>query len=52
MFFVVVDKELCVCMGKVVVEVGKVVNYCGVGMVEFLFDKNGEFYFFEMNMCL
>lgn len=40
-------------MGKVVVKVVKVVNYFGVGMIEFIFDYyENNFYFMEMNMCI
>lgn len=36
-------------MGAAAVKAAKVVNYVGVGTVEFLLDKNGQFYFIEMN---
>lgn len=40
---------LCV----VVIKLVKVVNYCSVGMVEFVYDSLvGQFFFFEVNMCL
>ena len=39
-------------LGAVAVKVGKVVNYIGAGTVEFLFLKNGQFYFMEMNTRL
>lgn len=39
-------------MGEVVIFVVKVINYVGVGMVEFLFDEDDLFYFMEMNICL
>lgn len=29
-----------------------VVNYVGVGMVEFIVGFDGDFYFMEMNICL
>ncbi|QCS53129.1 acetyl-CoA carboxylase biotin carboxylase subunit [Priestia flexa] len=36
-------------MGDAAVKAAKAVNYYGVGTVEFLLDKYGEFYFMEMN---
>ncbi|BAP17779.1 acetyl-CoA carboxylase biotin carboxylase subunit [cyanobacterium endosymbiont of Epithemia turgida] len=36
-------------MGKVAVKVAKCINYIGAGTVEFLVDKQGNFYFMEMN---
>ncbi len=36
-------------MGDVAVKVAKSVNYANAGTVEFLLDKNNEFYFIEMN---
>lgn len=36
-------------MGEVVVKAIREVDYRGVGTVEFLLDKSGEFYFMEMN---
>ena len=36
-------------MGKAAVKAGKAINYEGVGTVEFLVDKNRDFYFMEMN---
>lgn len=36
-------------MGAAAVKAAKVVNYVGAGTVEFLLDKNGQFYFIEMN---
>lgn len=36
-------------MGEIVVKAMKAVNYRSVGTVEFLLDKNGDFYFMEMN---
>jgi acetyl-CoA carboxylase biotin carboxylase subunit len=43
------DQHLREKMGHVAVLAAKVVNYKGAGTVEFLLDKNGEFYFMEMN---
>ena len=39
-------------MGKTAVRVAKAVKYEGVGTVEFLLDKNNDFYFMEMNTRL
>ena len=36
-------------MGNVAVRAAKAVNYKNVGTIEFLVDKNGDFYFMEMN---
>ena len=36
-------------MGKAAIKAGKAINYEGVGTVEFLVDKNRDFYFMEMN---
>jgi acetyl-CoA carboxylase, biotin carboxylase subunit len=36
-------------MGRAAVLAAKCINYVGVGTVEFLVDKNGDFYFMEMN---
>ena len=36
-------------MGKVAIRAAKAVNYKNAGTIEFLVDKNGEFYFMEMN---
>ncbi len=36
-------------MGDAAVRVAKAINYVGVGTVEFLVDKDGSFYFMEMN---
>lgn len=39
-------------MGEVVLKVVSVIYYVGVGIVEFLLDDDGVFYFMEMNICL
>lgn len=39
-------------MGKIAVKVAKEFNYTGAGTVEFLVDKNNNFYFMEMNTRL
>ena len=36
-------------MGESAVKVAKAINYVGAGTVEFLVDKDGSFYFMEMN---
>ncbi|SEN22637.1 acetyl-CoA carboxylase biotin carboxylase subunit [Lihuaxuella thermophila] len=41
--------ELRERMGKAAVAAAKSVNYSGAGTVEFLLDKEGNFYFMEMN---
>ena len=44
-----VDEDLRKRMGEAAVAGAKAVNYVGVGTVEFLLDKNKNFYFMEMN---
>ena len=36
-------------MGEAAIQAGKAINYEGLGTVEFLVDKNKDFYFMEMN---
>jgi len=36
-------------MGEAAIKIASAINYEGVGTVEFLVDKNGNFYFMEMN---
>ncbi|MBL7013536.1 MAG: acetyl-CoA carboxylase biotin carboxylase subunit [Candidatus Marinimicrobia bacterium] len=45
----VVDEALREKLGAAAVAGGKSVNYIGVGTIEFLLDKNNNFYFMEMN---
>lgn len=45
----IVDKRLRRRLGKAAVTAVKSVGYIGVGTVEFLLDKNKNFYFMEMN---
>ncbi|MBR3535447.1 MAG: acetyl-CoA carboxylase biotin carboxylase subunit [Oscillospiraceae bacterium] len=45
----VMTEELREKMGKAAVTAAKVSNYYNVGTIEFLVDKNGDFYFMEMN---
>ena len=44
-----IDAETRKKMGEVAVKVAKIVNYEGVGTCEFLLDKDGNWYFMEMN---
>lgn len=43
------DAKLRKKMGDIAVKAAKAVDYRGVGTIEFLLDKSGEFYFMEMN---
>jgi acetyl-CoA carboxylase biotin carboxylase subunit len=45
----VVDDELRRKMGEAAIKGGEAIRYEGAGTVEFLVDKNGNFYFMEMN---
>jgi len=45
----IVDEDLRKRMSETAVAGAKAVNYVGVGTIEFLLDKNKEFYFMEMN---
>jgi geranyl-CoA carboxylase alpha subunit len=47
-----VSPELRAAMGAAAVRAGKAVNYKGAGTVEFLLDRDGKFYFLEMNTRL
>lgn len=42
-------KELRAAMGEAAIKAARASNYEGVGTVEFLVDKNRDFYFMEMN---
>lgn len=44
-----IDDDLRARMGAVAVKAAKAVGYENAGTIEFLLDKNGEFYFMEMN---
>ena len=44
-----VDESLRDRMGNAAVKAAEAVNYRSAGTVEFLLDKNGDFYFMEMN---
>ncbi|HOJ62935.1 MAG TPA: acetyl-CoA carboxylase biotin carboxylase subunit [Spirochaetota bacterium] len=43
------DEETRKAMGEAAVKAAKAVNYHSAGTIEFLLDKNGSFYFMEMN---
>ncbi|MEO6131093.1 MAG: acetyl-CoA carboxylase biotin carboxylase subunit, partial [Saprospiraceae bacterium] len=43
------DESLRNKMGKAAIKAGKAIDYEGVGTIEFLVDKNKNFYFMEMN---
>ena len=44
-----IDEALRQKMGEAAIKAAKSVNYIGAGTIEFLVDKNKEFYFMEMN---
>ncbi|MCX7880324.1 MAG: acetyl-CoA carboxylase biotin carboxylase subunit [Ignavibacteria bacterium] len=48
----VLDEELRQKMGNVAISAARAVEYFNAGTVEFLFDKNKNFYFLEMNTRL
>ncbi len=48
----VVDEKLRKVMGETAIKAAKSINYESVGTVEFLLDKDGNFYFMEMNTRL
>ena len=48
----VMTPELRQAMGEAALKAGRAVNYLGAGTVEFLLDRNGQFYFLEMNTRL
>jgi len=45
----VVTQELRERMGEAAIKGASIINYEGVGTIEFLVDKHGDFYFMEMN---
>ena len=48
----VLDDELRAAMGKVALDAARAVDYVNAGTVEFLFDRDRNFYFLEMNTRL
>jgi len=50
--FVWNDEDLRQSMGRVAVQAAKAVDYVNAGTIEFLVDKNKNFYFLEMNTRL
>ncbi|MBW1248015.1 acetyl/propionyl/methylcrotonyl-CoA carboxylase subunit alpha [Pseudomonas tolaasii] len=48
----VMTPELRQAMGEAALKAGQAVNYVGAGTVEFLLDRDGTFYFLEMNTRL
>ena len=48
----VMTPDLRQAMGEAALKAGRAVNYVGAGTVEFLLDRNGQFYFLEMNTRL
>ena len=48
----VMPPELRQAMGEAALKAGRAVNYVGAGTVEFLLDRNGQFYFLEMDTRL
>ncbi|MGY2684725.1 acetyl-CoA carboxylase biotin carboxylase subunit [Pseudomonas tolaasii] len=48
----VMTPELRQAMGEAALKAGRAVNYVGAGTVEFLLDRDGTFYFLEMNTRL
>ena len=44
-----VDRKLRDKLGDSAIKAAKAVNYKSAGTIEFIFDKNGRFYFMEMN---
>ncbi|MCD6386447.1 acetyl-CoA carboxylase biotin carboxylase subunit [Candidatus Sumerlaeota bacterium] len=45
----IMDEELRETMGRAAVKAAEAVNYTSAGTVEFLLDREGNFYFMEMN---
>ena len=45
----IVDPDTRKKIGNAAIQAAKAVNYVGVGTIEFLMDKNKDFYFMEMN---
>ena len=49
---VVIDEETRAKMGAIAVAAARAVHYVSAGTVEFLYDRDGQFYFLEMNTRL
>ncbi|HVQ54594.1 MAG TPA: acetyl-CoA carboxylase biotin carboxylase subunit [Thermoanaerobaculia bacterium] len=49
---VVLDEDLRRRMGEAAIATARAVNYVNAGTIEFLLDKDGQFYFMEMNTRL
>ncbi|MCL2820329.1 MAG: acetyl-CoA carboxylase biotin carboxylase subunit [Oscillospiraceae bacterium] len=49
---VIMPEEIRKRMTDVTIQAGKAVNYRGAGTIEYLYDKDGNFYFMEMNTRL
>ncbi|MBM3555108.1 MAG: ATP-grasp domain-containing protein [Alphaproteobacteria bacterium] len=47
-----VDANLRARMGEAAVKIAKAIDYVGAGTMEFLLDRDGKFYFLEMNTRL
>jgi geranyl-CoA carboxylase alpha subunit len=47
-----VDVDLRARMGAAAVQAAKAIDYVGAGTIEFMLDRNGDFYFLEMNTRL
>ncbi len=47
-----VDEELRGKMGRIAVEAARAIEYCSVGTMEFILDRDRNFYFLEMNTRL
>ncbi|MEA2860705.1 MAG: geranyl-CoA carboxylase alpha subunit [Methylobacteriaceae bacterium] len=47
-----VNADLRARMGAAAVQAAKAINYVGAGTIEFMLDRNGDFYFLEMNTRL
>ena len=48
----VMTPQLRQAMGEAALKAGRAVSYVGAGTVEFMLDRNGQFYFLEMNTRL
>ena len=48
----VIDNETRALMIDASIKAGRAAGYCGAGTIEYLYDKDGNFYFMEMNTRL